>query len=338
MNFLGHKPAGDDLRFSAAESFRLCTQGLRFLEQYESTTSAESLKKADEDLSRCVALYPSDVLPKFYLGSVKTLQGFEGLEEAKSLFSEVIEKGGPALSFAAKYNLAVANVEEYSPEGFSTAEKLLGEVARTKPRSDSSEKMVWAAKATLLYVRADRLWRHREEPTVGDHLADGLELEQELNSFESKLNASQFREDREIRSDVLNVKGTLHEFLYYASSDQSVKDSAKAAAKSEFEQAAGLRVDYVNSMSNLARLKQDVFGQLVEARQMWDRLLETGKSTHYIHYNLGKIDRAEGNTDGAREHFRIAASKIPEAQTALQELEAKATARAGTTSTPEVTG
>jgi tetratricopeptide (TPR) repeat protein len=337
MNFLGHKAAGDDLRFTAVESFRLCTQGLRSLEQYESTTSPDSLKRAEDDLSRCVALYPSDVLPKFYLGSVKSLQGYEGLEQAKSLFTEVIEKAGPALSVAAKYNLAVANVEDYSLEGFATAENLLGEVVRAKPRSDGGMKMVWAAKATLMYVRADRIWRNRSKPTNDDRKA-AWELQKELEILEKEFNASRFKDERDVQSDLLNSRGTLEEFRYYASNDEKQKNASREIAKSSFKQAADLRVDYVNSMSNLARLTQDAFGQLVEARQMWNRLLETGKSTHYIHYNLGKIDRAEGNTDGAKEHFRIAASKIPEARTALQELEAKANATPGTTPTPEVAG
>ena len=321
MNFLGHKPAGDDRRFSAAESFRLCTQGLRLLEQYESGASAESLQMAEADLSRCVELFPSDVLPKFYLGSVKTLRGYEGLEEAKSLFNQVIEEGGPSLSFAAKYNLAVANVEEYSPEGFLEAEKILGELVHSKPGRDS-EKMVWAAKATLLYLRADRLWRHRDEPTDDDRRV-ALELAKDLRIFERNLKSSRFKEDREIKSDALNSQGTLHEFLYYASTDQKQKDAARESAKSAFQQAADLKVDYVNSMSNLARLTQDVFGNLVEARQIWERLLKAGKSAQYIHYNLGKIDRIEGNIEGAREHFQAAPS-IDGAQAALKELDASA--------------
>jgi tetratricopeptide (TPR) repeat protein len=321
MNFLGHKPLGDDLRFSAAESFRLCTQGLRFLEHYESTTSVESLKKAEEDLSRCIELYPSDVLPKFYLGSVKTLQGYDGLAEAKSLFNEVIEKGGPALSFAAKYNLAVANVEDYSPEGFSTAEKLLGEVVDAKPSGDGAKKMVWAAKATLMYVRADRIWKQRSKPT-DDARKAALEFQAEMDSLEKNFSASPFKGDRDVRSDLLNSKGTLQEFLYYASTDEKQKDAARESAKSAFKQAADLRVDYVNSMSNLARLTQDVFKQLPAARQMWEQLLPLGKSTQYIHYNLGKIDRAEGNIEKAREHFEAAPS-IDGAQEAIKELDAR---------------
>jgi tetratricopeptide (TPR) repeat protein len=325
MNFLGHKPAGDDLRFTAVESFRLCTQGLRSLEQYESTTSPDSLKKAEDDLSRCVALYPSDVLPKFYLGSVKSLQGYEGLEEAKSLFNDVIEKAGPALSVAAKYNLAVANVEDYSLEGFARAENLLGEVVRARPRGDGGEKMVWAAKATLMYVRADRIWRQRSKPTDDDRKA-ASELQRELDTLEKKFNASRFKDDRDVQSDLLNSKGTLQEFLYYASTDEKQKNAAKESAKSAFKQAADLRVDFVNSMSNLARLTQDVFGELSAARQMWEQLLPLGKSTQYIHYNLGKIDRAEGNIERAREHFQ-AAPDIDGAREAIQELDARATAR-----------
>jgi predicted Zn-dependent protease len=321
MNFLGHKPASDDLQFSAAESFRLCTQGLRFLEQYESSTSPDSLNKAEEDLSRCVALYPSDVLPKFYLGSVKTLRGYEGLEEAKLLFNQVIEQAGPSLSFAAKYNLAVANVEEYSIDGFSEAEKLLRELITSKPSNESSKRMVWSAQAVLLYVRADRLWRNRTKPSDDDH-ATALQLQSDQDAFESKLKDSPFRDDREIWSDELNARGTLQEFLYYASTDTVQKSKAAENARFAFQKAAELKVDYVNSMSNLARLTQDVFEDRVGARQIWERLLKMGKSTQYIRYNLGKIDEAEGNIERAREHYE-AAPKIPEAKAALERLSIK---------------
>jgi hypothetical protein len=319
MNFLGHKPTGNDLRFSAAESFRLCTLGLRSLEQYEDKTEPELLQKAEDDLSRCVELYPADVLPKFYLGSVKTLKGYDGIEEAKLLFHQVIEQGGPALSFAAKYNLAVANVEEYSPEGFSEAEKLLGELVSSKPKGKDSEKMVWSAQATLLYLRADRLWQTRNAPT-DDGRRDGAQLLKDLDTFEGKLNASRFREDREVWSDEWNTRGTLQEFLFYASKDAAQKTAASTAAKTAFQRAADLKVDYVNSMSNFARLTYEVLGNPVEARKILEGLSKMGKSTHYIHYNLGKMDEADGDSEGACKHYRIAAPKIDKAQAALDRL------------------
>jgi tetratricopeptide (TPR) repeat protein len=319
MSFLGHKPTDNDLRFSAAESFRLCTLGLRSLEQYEDETEPELLQKAEDDLSLCVELYPADVLPKFYLGSVKTLKGYDGIEEAKLLFNQVIQLGGPALSFAAKYNLAVANVEEYSPEGFSEAEKLLGELISSKPKSKDSEKMVWSAQATLLYVRADRLWQTRNSPTDAG-CRDAAQLLKDLDTFEGKLNASRFREDREVWSDEWNNRGTLQEFLFYASKDPAQKVAAASAAKTAFQRAADLKVDYVNSMSNFARLTHEVLGDRVEARRIWEGLFKLGKSTHYIHYNLGKLDEEDGNSESACNHYRIAAPRIDKAQAALDRL------------------
>lgn len=77
------------LQFSEMGSFRLCTLGLRALEQYENSASEGDLRLAEESFGKCVQRFPSDVLPKFYLGTVKTLKGYEGLDEAKSLW------GGP---------------------------------------------------------------------------------------------------------------------------------------------------------------------------------------------------------------------------------------------------
>jgi hypothetical protein len=319
MNFLGYKSTGNDLRFSAAESFRLCTLGLRSLEQYEDNTEPELLQKAEDELSRCVELYPADVLPKFYLGSVKTLKGYDGIEEAKLLFHQVIEQGSPALSFAAKYNLAVANVEEYSPKGFSEAERLLGELVSSKPKGKDSEKMVWSAQATLLYLRADRIWKTRNAPT-NDGRRDAAKLLKDLDAFEGKLSASQFRADRDVWSDASNTRGTIQEFLFYASTDPAQKTAASTAAKSAFQRAADLKVDYVNSMSNFARLTNDVLGDRAEARKIWESLSKLGKSTHYIHYNLGKMDEADGNVESACTHYRLAASKMGEAQVALDKL------------------
>lgn len=332
MNLFGEHTANSKLRFSGVESFRLCTQGLRALEQYESSTSKDDLRRAEQQLDECVRLHPSDVLPKFYLGSVKTLMGYDGLDYAKLLFQEVIDQGDATLSFAAKYNLAVAYVETYTAEGFSKAEELLAELIAAKPAGRSREKTIWSARATLLYIRADRIWRNREEPRESDCLA-ASKLMQDMDAFAKSLEKSPFREDPDILSGQHNARGTLLEFLARASRERDHDDYA-TRAKVEFESAAAQKVSYVNSMSNLARLEGEVFGNRELARKMWNRLLNMGKSGEYIHYNLGMIDEFEGDKErdlkhkeealkhyeAALKHYQIAAPQIDEAKAAYERL------------------
>ena len=68
-----------------ARSFRLCTEGIEALERFERQASATQLRIAETRLEECVRLYPSDLVPKFYLGSVKTLTGYAGLDRAEEL-------------------------------------------------------------------------------------------------------------------------------------------------------------------------------------------------------------------------------------------------------------
>jgi hypothetical protein len=327
VNFFGNDASLNTLRFSETQSFRLCTQGLRALEQYEKSASKEDLDRAEERLGQCVELYPSDALPKFYLGSAKILKGYAGLEEAQDLFNQVIRQGDPALSFAAKYNLAVVHVERYKDADFSEAERLLRDLIVAKPRRRSSEKTIWSAQATLLYIRADRLWRKRnesarkrEDPVNDDNLAHASSLEKDLDEFKNRLEKSRFRSDRDVLTDLWNARGTLLEFLAYAAKDEQARIEAAKAARGAFETAADQHVDYVNSMSNLARLEGDVFHRYSEARKIWERLLTMGKSGEYIQYNLGKISEAEGKKEEALKHYKDAAPEIDSAQIAFERL------------------
>ncbi len=324
MSFWAPNGTDGTLQFSEMASFRLCTQGLRALEQYENSASEEDLRLAEENLGKCVQKFPSDVLPKFYLGTVKTLKGYRGLDEAKLLFSDVMKEGDPSLAFAAKYNLAIANVEQYTDKSFSEAQRLLEELVlvREKPRERSIEKTVWSAKATLLYIRAHRLWKTREEAATDDSLLLALRLLEDLDAFRGDLEKSEFASDRDALSDYWNARGAVHEYLAFASGDEKARNEASNLAKTDYQHAVEQKVDYVNSYSNLARLEGDVFGRDVEARKMWESLLNLGKDEYYIRYNLGKISEREGKREEAIQHYAEAAPEIPEAAAALKRLNA----------------
>jgi tetratricopeptide (TPR) repeat protein len=311
-------------QFSEMASFRLCTQGLRALEQYENEASENALRLAEENLGRCIQKFPSDLLPKFYLGTVKTLKGYGGLDEAKLLFTEVMRGGDPSLAFAAKYNLAVANVEEYTDRGFSEAQKLLDELVllREIPKGRSTEKTIWSAKATLLYIRAHRIWKTREEPATDEGHSVALALLKDLLTFHAALEKSDFRLDRDVLSDYWNARGTVQEYLAFTAADKGAHDQAADLARRAFQHAVEEKVDYVNSYSNLARLEGDVFHRYAEARKMWESLLNLGKREHYIRYNLGKISEREGKREEAIEHYTYAAPEISDAKAALNRLNA----------------
>jgi tetratricopeptide (TPR) repeat protein len=263
-------------------------------------------------------------LPKFYLGTVKTLKGYGGLDEAKLLFTEVMRGGDPSLAFAAKYNLAVANVEEYTDRGFSEAQKLLDELVllREIPKGRSTEKTIWSAKATLLYIRAHRIWKTREEPATDEGHSVALALLKDLLTFHAALEKSDFRLDRDVLSDYWNARGTVQEYLAFTAADKGAHDQAADLARRAFQHAVEEKVDYVNSYSNLARLEGDVFHRYAEARKMWESLLNLGKREHYIRYNLGKISEREGKREEAIEHYTYAAPEISDAKAALNRLNA----------------
>src|SRR5437016_1098457 len=109
-----------NLRFSNSTSFRLFTEGVQALQSYELNARKDSLEKAGDRLAECVANYP-DVLPRLYLGIVRTQQG-EALNEAVHLLREVLDRKVPELISTAKYYLAEAYVSKYTPEDIARAD------------------------------------------------------------------------------------------------------------------------------------------------------------------------------------------------------------------------
>src|ERR1700733_7853713 len=90
--------------FGSVKSFELCTEGLQALEQYANQPDEKVLDLAEQRLSECVLKYPDEMLPKFYLGSAKTLRGEVGLKRAIDLLQTVVNEGSQDLQFAAQFN------------------------------------------------------------------------------------------------------------------------------------------------------------------------------------------------------------------------------------------
>jgi tetratricopeptide (TPR) repeat protein len=320
MNFFQRQSLPKSLQFTDAVSFRLCTEGVRALEQYEREASSADLDRAVDRLGQCVQKYPNDLLPKFYLGSVKILQGYEGLNEAEGLLSEVIQRADENLVFPAKYNLAVAKVEKYDESSFQDAEKLLSELlASTTTPNRSQDKTLWSARATLFYIRAHRLWEKRQNADPST-IAAARTLTQELDNFASDLQKSSQSKNSTVLSDYWNAHGTVHELLALNVTDPQEKRKATEGAAQGFERAVDCKVDYVNSMSNLARFYQDVNGDLNKALQIWNQLLKIRPNGEYIHYNIGKILERMGDQPNALVHYQKAENAIPGAAEAAKRL------------------
>ena len=319
MSFFNHKSGAIGGLFSAGESFRLCTEGLQALERYEREPSGHQLDLAQQRLQECVRRYPADLIPKFYLGSVKTLAGYAGLEDAEQLLTEVVERGSGDLRLAAQYNLAVAHIERYDSAGFDRADRILRDLAGDLTSgTPQRRRMAWSARANQFYIQAHRLWSLRaREPLEKDATRQAAALREALLAFKSELDRSEFNADADINADCWNDLGTLSEAQAYFEPDR--QDDFARQAEQAYRKALEYKRDWIDAKSNLARLYQEVFKNAETARQLWEEVLRVRPDDDYAHYNLGLLDLAKGDPAEARKHFEKAPN-IPEARAALDRL------------------
>jgi tetratricopeptide (TPR) repeat protein len=306
-------------QFTEARSFRLCTEGIEALERFERQASAAQLHLAETRLEECVRLYPSDLIPKFYLGTVKTLTGYSGLDRAEELLKEVAESGVDELRIPAQLNLAVAYIERYDLDAFTEADRILQELTDDPAASKgATRRMVWAARANRLYIQAHLFWSHRDWSSENIPYVEGApKLRAQFEAFKAELDKSECRNDSEILADYWNALGTLSEAQ--SSWNPFQKDQFAAEAKLEYETALQYKKDWIDTTSNLARLYQNVLGDPDKAEELWAKVFEIRPNDAYAHYNLGRLEQSRGNNAKAREHY-AKAPKIPEAVAALRNL------------------
>lgn len=130
--------------FTSTKSFQLFTQGLESLQAYERSANSVTLAAAERKFEQCIGQFPQDVLPRFYYGVVKTLTGYEGLDEAISQFNVVLKSNAEDLVPDTLYNLAIAHLEKYRPKDREMALQLLEktiETITTKTREYVEERM-----------------------------------------------------------------------------------------------------------------------------------------------------------------------------------------------------
>ena len=172
--------ASNELQLSSPSSFRLFSDGVVALNDYEQTTKASALERAKEHLELCVESFPEDVLPRFYLGLVASLLGDMNQDEAIKLFKSVETSRIESIRLPAKYNLAATFIERYDSKGFDEAERLLDEVVTELllkrkstqipvwrrllrcSRPTEVDELLFQAWAVLLYVKVHKyLWKER---------------------------------------------------------------------------------------------------------------------------------------------------------------------------------
>jgi len=150
----------------------------------------------------CISFGPS---PRFYFAVVKTLEGYRGLNEAIEQFNYVISNGAEELATEAKYNLAIAYLERYTPQDAEKATELLKEtkqdLVRTLPSSKSRtlELQVRLIEA-YLFVHY-KLWNQRRENPVARDSQLASEAQKLLDCDTTECNSGEILQS--LKSDLL---------------------------------------------------------------------------------------------------------------------------------------
>lgn len=129
--------------FTSTKSFQLFAQGLESLQAYERSANSATLAAAERKFEECIGQFPKDLLPRFYYGVVKTLTGYDGLDEAIKQFNLILKSDADDLRPDALYNLAVAHLEKYKPKDRQMALELFEKTIKaiqTKTREEIEKK------------------------------------------------------------------------------------------------------------------------------------------------------------------------------------------------------
>lgn len=305
-------------------------EGLRHLRAYESQPSHERLQSADAKLSRCVSSYPSDVLPQFYLGVVKTLEGYPGLDDALKLFTPVSKSGPESLRLPAKYNLAAVHVEKYTDEDEEQAEQLLREVRRELIGVNSQvaqEHALLLAQVTslLAYVvirRRVEVPLRKKEALAPDALTEAHEV-LALARHDAENPHVSGAVLRDVQAEIANAEGILAEDEALIAPDVNGKQAKSSEAAKKYRQALEHKRDWIPAMSNLARLQQRLLDQPAGAEKLWNEVLRLRPGDAYAHYMLGELFEKGNPPRLARafESYWRAAADIDSAESRLKELE-----------------
>jgi tetratricopeptide (TPR) repeat protein len=303
-------------RFSSTKSFQLFAQGLQSLQSYERSPSAGNLSDAEGNFGECVRRFPKDVLPRFYYGVVKTLRGYDGLDEAIEQFNLVLKSEADDLVPDAKYNLAIAHLEKYSPHDSEVALDLLrqtrAEVAKRQENKKQKEPRLETVRLQALILET---YLYVEE-AVRFSPSDAVfkEAEGRLDSFWKDYNESPVLEGvrPDLLADFYNTSGYYwNARAKHAKGDEQTGFAEKA--RTNYGQALEQKKDWIPAKSNLARLYVELLNEPSIAKRLCEEILGSRPSDYYTRYLLGKIYEAEGATAQAIGSYKKAGTKIPEA-------------------------
>ena len=324
------------LRFSNAECLRLFSEGVQQLQRYSVSADSLALNLALERFSKCTQRFPSDILPRFYLGVAKTLTSYDGADEAIDHFRAVESAGTPSLRLIAAYNRAIALIAKYSGPAFEEAEHILVGVLATvralrNARDDSSElveadlhSLYCQAVAKLQFIRVrQKLWAARETLTVESHEPIATELRGELAKFQEELTET----PPAVAADDIwayhhNNVGLLDEscaYLYRATDPRKSRDYAERSLR-QYQMALAKKNGWPNAMANLARVEYEFLDKKDEAIAILEQLAQGLQQAQYAHLLLGRAYLDRGDKERARQHLEQA-PKIPEAVSLLKSLD-----------------
>lgn len=308
-----------ELKLSAPESFRLFSQGVQALATYERTSLVRFLDSALESLAACVAKYPADLLPKFYLGVAQSLRGYAGLDPARENLKQVINSGNKSLRRTARYNLAAAYVEAYSNEMFGKAEKLLKElIGELRSESQADRPLLFQSWALLLYIRIHRdLWKRTKKAATWEQLqGDFSAIERELFQFEREFTgspSSQLGGANETWADYWNDRGIFNESLGRAfAGDESKSKENAAKAMQAYDRALAMKPNWPPARANIGVVYCDLLGDDASGERIFSDLAINSSQQEYANYYLGQIAERRKRWQEAVGFYRKA-GWIPEA-------------------------
>ena len=303
-----------DFKFTSADSFRLFVEGMGALRRYERLASPESLDSAERNLEDCVARFPLDVLPQFYLGVVRAFRSYSGAPDAIHLFKSIVERSVPQLRAAALYNLAGAHIELYTSQTFEKAKEALGACIAElgKARSTEQKSLQLQAKVLLLYCKVhQQLWEKRRFPTEElqvqiKETAPKLQAELESLRHEAEKASIPSEAQADVLADYWNTRGTVEEFLAWQCGDPLEREKIAESSVQSFKRALGWKLNWIPAKSNLARVYQDLLSDYDSAIRCWREVLDIRPDDNYAEYELGRMYTQRGEYAEAASHYERA--------------------------------
>lgn len=316
-----------NFKFTDTASFRLFVEGMKGLRTYEQSAELEGLRTAETKLTKCVAQYPRDILPQFYLGVVKVFRGYDGVGDAVRVFG-TIARDVPELRAPAMYNLASAYIERYTPESLDLArdwlKKCIAEVGEDKS-VDRLTLRFQAEVVLLFYEIRQRLWVKRDNPQDAlkaevDHIVP--DLDRKLNEFLEKLNATSkipAAARADIMADYWNDRGLLDEFRAWSVPGENEKRALARTSIQSYEESLKWKLNWIPSKSNMARVNIDLLDDFVSADKCLQEVEHARPGDDYAAYLWGRLNEKTGDSAAATSYYEKAIH-IPEAKKNLARL------------------